>query len=67
MIDSQLVGVVACCVGGGEGKLEGASGVLRLDGASDSEGGPSPAAGSQRPNPSRRKQRFGAESAGLST
>ena len=39
VIDSQLVGVVACCVGGGEGKLEGASGVLRLDGASDSEGG----------------------------
>lgn len=39
MINSQLVGVVVCCLGGGEGKLEGASRVLRLDGASDGEGG----------------------------
>ncbi len=31
--------VVVCCVGGGEGELEGASWVLWLDGASDGEGG----------------------------
>ena len=38
VIDSWL-GVVVCCVGGGEGELEGASWVLRLDGAADGEAG----------------------------
>ena len=38
VIDSWL-GVVVCCVGGAEGELEGASWVLRLDGAADDEAG----------------------------
>lgn len=38
VIDSWL-GVVGCCVGGGEGELEGASWVLWLDGAADGEAG----------------------------
>ena len=38
VIDSWL-GVVVCCVGGGEGELEGASWVLRLDGAAEGEVG----------------------------
>ena len=38
VIDSWL-GVVVCRVGGGEGELEGASWVLRLDGAADGEVG----------------------------